>query len=213
MTSAGSPIPAACTPTDLFKLERYPTVWQMTSSVHGDTDAGVARIFQALFPAASITGAPKRRTMQIIQELEQSQRDIYTGALGIIHPNGDAQFNVSIRTALLDKARGQAHYGVGGGIVWDSDPLEELEETRTKSHILRPAPSSLPGQAAAVSPAATANGDDFALLETLLWEPGGGFLLLDQHLRAPRPQRRVLWPPHPLASRSRGPGKPGSGSG
>jgi para-aminobenzoate synthetase / 4-amino-4-deoxychorismate lyase len=175
--------PGSVRTTDLFKLEDYPTVWQMTSSVCGDTDASVARIFRALFPAASITGAPKRRTMQIIQEFEQSPRDIYTGALGFIHPNGDAQFNVSIRTALLDKARGQAHYGVGGGIVWDSDPLEELEETRTKSHILRPAPSSLPGQAAAVSPAATANGDDFALLETLLWEPGGGFLLLDQHLQ------------------------------
>lgn len=167
---------------DLFELERYPTVWQMTSSVHADSDAGVARIFRALFPAASITGAPKRRTMQIIHEIEQSQRDIYTGALGVIHPNGNAQFNVSIRTALLDKARGQALYGVGGGIVWDSDPAEELEETRTKSHILRPPASPIPVQAASAAPMAAANGDDFALLETLLWEPDGGYFLLEQHL-------------------------------
>ena len=166
----------------LFQLEPYPTLWQLTSTVTADSDASLADIFRALFPAASITGAPKRRTMEIIHELEHEPREIYTGAVGFIAPGGDAQFNVAIRTAWVDKQRATAEYGVGGGIVWDSDPAEEYEETRTKTRILQ----------RASAPCAA----NFDLLETLLWEPGGGFLLLQPHLdrlqRAARQFQRPL---------------------
>lgn len=165
----------------LFELEAYPTVWHLTSTIHGDSDASVADIFRALFPAASITGAPKRRTMEIIRELETSPRDIYTGAIGIIEPGGDVQFNVAIRTALLDKARATAQYGIGGGIVWDSQAADELEEARTKARILH----SVPHRTAAPGPTAMSRDTDrgFALLETLLWDPDCGYLLIDAHLR------------------------------
>ncbi|HEX7038057.1 MAG TPA: bifunctional chorismate-binding protein/class IV aminotransferase [Pseudomonadales bacterium] len=149
----------------LFRLEAHPTLWQMTSTVAGATGASLARIFQAMFPAASITGAPKRRTMEVIRELETAPREIYTGALGLIRPNGDAGFNVAIRTAWLDKRRDVVEYGVGGGIVWDSDAEAELRETHTKAGILR---GRLPA--------------GFALLETLRWAPDGGFWFLPEHL-------------------------------
>lgn len=150
---------------ELFRLEPYPTLWQMTSTVCGDTSASLAEIFRALFPAASITGAPKRRTMEIIRALEPTPRQIYTGSIGVIEAGGDARFNVAIRTVLLDKRCGRAEYGVGGGILWDSAAAEELEETRTKARILR-------------WPSAA----DFALLETLLWTPERGCSLLEAHL-------------------------------
>lgn len=149
----------------LFQLERHPTLWQMTSTVSGHCDAPLVDLMRALFPAASITGAPKRHTMGIIRDLESSPREIYTGTVGLIEPDGAVQFNVAIRTAWVDKRRKVAEYGVGGGIVWDSDPAEEHAETRTKASIVRE-PARPP----------------FALLETLLWEPAGGFLLLDEHL-------------------------------
>jgi len=150
----------------LFRIEAYPTVWQMTSSVSASTDAGLAEVFRALFPAASITGAPKRRTMEIIRELEAEPREIYTGAIGYVTPDGDAQFNVAIRTALLDKRRGRAEYGVGGGIVWDSRAAEEHAETLAKAQILHRRPAL----------------DAFELLETLLWTSEHGCSLLDAHL-------------------------------
>jgi para-aminobenzoate synthetase/4-amino-4-deoxychorismate lyase len=148
----------------LFALEQYPTLWQMTSTVRCSTKASVPEIFRALFPAASITGAPKVRTMQIIHQLETSPRRIYTGAIGFIAPRRQAQFNVAIRTVLVDKLRQRAEYGVGGGIVWDSTPAAELAECATKAKVL------------------TANTPGFALLETMLWSPGQGYFLLDGHL-------------------------------
>tara|TARA_Y100001933_G_scaffold234013_1_gene253983 strand:+ start:114 stop:1865 length:1752 start_codon:yes stop_codon:yes gene_type:complete len=159
----------------LFRVEPFPTVWQMTSTVCGDTDADLPALFRALFPAASITGAPKRRTMQIIRALEPEPREIYTGAIGFLEPSGDAQFNVAIRTAWLDKRGGTAEYGVGGGILWDSDADEEFAETALKARVVRAGGSFAP----AAPPAADG---DVALLETLLWAPDGGFWLLDRHL-------------------------------
>jgi para-aminobenzoate synthetase/4-amino-4-deoxychorismate lyase len=150
--------------SNLYEVEKYPTLWQMTSTVRGKTNAGLCRILQALFPAASITGAPKPRTMQIIAELEQIPRRIYTGSIGFISPDSKAQFNVAIRTVLVDKVQGQAEYGVGGGIVWDSVDQMEFEECRTKARIL------------------THRMPDFALLETILWTPGEGYFLLPYHL-------------------------------
>ena len=89
---------------ELFAVERYPTVWQMTSRVSAETDATLAELFAALHPSASVTGAPKVRTMEILAGLEPGPRGIYTGAIGYVSPAGEAQFNVAIRTALVDRA-------------------------------------------------------------------------------------------------------------
>ncbi len=148
----------------LFALEKYPTVWQMTSTVAAETRSPVAEIFAALFPPASITGAPKARTMRLIAEVETTPRRVYTGAAGFIAPGRRAQFNVAIRTLLLDRARGRAEYGVGGGIVWDSVCEREQAECRTKRRILDDARPP------------------FSLLETLLWTPSEDYALLDKHL-------------------------------
>ena len=150
--------------TDLFALEKYPTLWQMTSTVRAKTKASLCAILSALFPAASITGAPKPRTMQIIAELETTPRRIYTGSIGFMAPGRRAQFNVAIRTVLVDARKQQAEYGVGGGIVWDSTPAGEFEECRTKAQIL-----GKPDVA-------------FSLLETILWTPQEAFFLLERHL-------------------------------
>jgi para-aminobenzoate synthetase / 4-amino-4-deoxychorismate lyase len=148
----------------LFDVERYPTVWQMVSTVTARTGASLGDVFRALFPPASITGAPKRRTMEILAELETSPRRVYTGAVGYVAPGGRCQFNVAIRTALINRASGMAEYGVGGGIVWDSSPGGEWEESRVKARVLaKPRPQ-------------------FDLLESLLWTPDDGYWLLDRHL-------------------------------
>lgn len=153
---------------DVLRLcapEKYPTVWQLVSAVAAETDASVAEIFAALFPPASIVGAPKARTMEIIAGLETSPRQAYTGAIGFLAPGRRAQFNVAIRTLLADVRTGRAEYGVGGGIVWDSDPEAEQAECRAKARILS-APPRPP----------------FDLLETMLWTPADGIRLLELHL-------------------------------
>ena len=122
---------------ELFGVERYPSVWQMTSTVKSEVDASIAEIFRALFPAASITGAPKRAALDVIHALEEEPREIYTGAVGRIKPSGAACFNVAIRTAWSASATGDSRFGAGCGIVWDSDPSEEFAELQTKSRILR----------------------------------------------------------------------------
>jgi para-aminobenzoate synthetase/4-amino-4-deoxychorismate lyase len=148
----------------LFDVERYPTLLQMTSTVGARSAAPLTEIMRALFPSASITGAPKVRTMELIAELEDAPRGVYTGAIGFISPNRLAQFNVAIRTVVVDRSAGRATYGVGGGIVWDSDAADEYAECGIKARILtRPPP-------------------DFDLLETMLWQPESGYFLLDRHL-------------------------------
>ena len=149
----------------MFEIERHPTLWQMTSTVAARCSRPLPDIFGALFPCASITGAPKIRTTEIIAELESSPRGLYTGCIGFIAPERSAQFNVAIRTAVVDRNAGQAEYGAGGGIVWDSGPEEEYTEALLKARVLterRPA---------------------FSLLETMLWTPGESYFLLDYHLR------------------------------
>ena len=113
----------------LFTAEKYGTVWQMTTTVTGRLREG--EVLAATFPGASITGAPKRRTMEIIRELEPGPRGVYCGALGVIQPGGDFTLNLPIRT-LVHRA-GEWDLGIGAGIVWDSDPREEYEETLLKS--------------------------------------------------------------------------------
>ena len=147
-----------------FEIEKYPTVWQMTSTVEAKTTAGITEIFQALFPCASITGAPKAKTMEIIRDLEETPRNIYTGTIGFFSPKGDASFNVAIRTALIDRQTHTLEYGVGGGVVWDSKADSEYTETQLKARVLsRPQPS-------------------FRLLETILKEEDGSLFLLEEHL-------------------------------
>jgi para-aminobenzoate synthetase/4-amino-4-deoxychorismate lyase len=154
---------SVCVPK-LFETERYPTVWQMTSTVEAETDASLSEIFGALFPCASITGAPKRSTMKIIRALEGTPRGAYCGTVGFIRPNGDAQFNVAIRTVAVDRERGTAEYGVGSGVVWDSVAAEEWAECQIKARVLN------------------AKRPKFDLLESLKWEPMGGYWLLERHL-------------------------------
>ncbi len=149
---------------DLFEVKQFPTVWQMTSDVIGNTDRSICDIFGALFPAASITGAPKASTMKIIDELEPTPRKLYTGSIGYFTSNRRAQFNVAIRTVVLNNQTRQAQYSVGGGITIDSTSDSELEECYTKARILTH-----------MSPL-------FNLLETLLWSRQSGYYLLDQHL-------------------------------
>lgn len=153
------------TPTRLWETERYPTVWQMTSTVQAHSDVSFVEILRATFPCASITGAPKARTMQIIRALEPEPRRVYTGAIGFLAPNRRMQFNVGIRTALMDRETKRAEYGVGGGIVWDSEAGDEYEETRHKARILTEAPR------------------EFSLIETLKWTPQDKYWLLDYHVR------------------------------
>ena len=149
----------------LFEIEKYPTVYQMTSTVTAELEetAGLLQIFQALFPCGSITGAPKVKTMEIISELEGSPRNVYCGAIGYLSPNGEAVFNVPIRTVLLNHLTGKAKYGVGGGITWDSEAGDEYEETVAKAAILKKKPIQ------------------FELLETIRLEDGHLYLL-DNHM-------------------------------
>ncbi|CAG1013673.1 para-aminobenzoate synthetase / 4-amino-4-deoxychorismate lyase [Anaerolineales bacterium] len=149
---------------DLFAIEKYPTLFQMTSTVQAKTNASLTEIFSALFPCASITGAPKVSTMDIIAELETTPRKIYTGSIGYISPNRKAQFNVAIRTAIIDRETQSTEYGVGGGIIWDSTSADEYSEALLKARVLTESPRP------------------FELLETLLWTPDEGFFLREKHL-------------------------------
>ncbi|MGE6720800.1 aminodeoxychorismate synthase component I [Peribacillus frigoritolerans] len=122
----------------LKAIEKYPTVWQMTSTITADTNPGttIIDIFKALFPCGSITGAPKIKTMEIIADIENSPREVYCGAIGFITPQSEAVFNVPIRTVVIEKETGKAEYGVGGGITWDSELSEEYDEAFLKAKLL-----------------------------------------------------------------------------
>ncbi len=120
----------------LLAVERYPTVLQMTSTVAARTGASLPDLFAALFPCASVTGAPKASTMGIIADLESTPRGVYTGAVGCVLPGRRAQFNVAIRTVHVTAATGAAEYGVGGGIVWDSTAEAEYAECLAKAALL-----------------------------------------------------------------------------
>ena len=159
----------------LFEVERFGEVLQMTSTVQAQLDAErrLSDVFGALYPCGSITGAPKRRTMQIINELEGTPRGIYTGGIGWFDPPtagrslGDFCLSVPIRTLMLDPpCSGVRHgrMGVGSGIVADSDPASEWEEGRLKAKFL----TSLP--------------HEFELLETFRVTHENGCIHLQLHL-------------------------------
>lgn len=147
----------------LFSVETYPGFHTLTSTVTSQLRPGLSLLekMRALFPCGSVTGAPKLRAMEIIRELEAAPREVYTGSIGRIAPNGDLGFNVAIRTATLLPG-GEGVYGVGGGIVVDSRPAEEYAECRLKAQVL----TDLAG--------------DYGLIETLRWS--GGYVRLALHL-------------------------------
>ncbi|MYM69419.1 aminodeoxychorismate synthase component I [Pseudoduganella sp. FT55W] len=160
----------------LFEVHRYASVLQMTSTITAQLrgDATLNDIFDALYPCGSITGAPKRRTMEIIRELEPDARGIYTGAIGWFDPRddgkvGDFCMSVPIRTLTL-QAEGadgvrKGEMGVGAGIVFDSNALEEYAECKLKARFL------------------TGLQNDFDIFETMYATPAGGIRHRERHLK------------------------------
>jgi len=122
--------------TELFKLETYATVFHLVSTVEGELKEGVSAIkcIKECFPGGSITGTPKIRAMEIIEELEGLKRNIYTGSIGYFDFRGNADFNIAIRTII--KKDNKAYFGVGGGITYDSIEEEEYNETLDKAEAL-----------------------------------------------------------------------------
>ncbi|MEW6388693.1 MAG: aminodeoxychorismate synthase component I [Thermodesulfobacteriota bacterium] len=118
------------------RLEAYQNVYHLVSIVTGQVRPEVSHvdILRATFPGGSITGCPKIRSMEIIDELEPVVRHVYTGAIGYLGLHGNLDLNVAIRTAIISK--GQAHFSVGGGVVYDSDAADEYDETLHKGRTL-----------------------------------------------------------------------------
>jgi para-aminobenzoate synthetase component 1 len=129
-------VPGSVRVTELFTVETYATVFHLISNIVGTLrpELNAADLIAAAFPGGSITGAPKLRAMEIIDELEHSRRGLYTGSMGYLSLNGDCDFNIVIRTALYQN--GVYHLGVGGGITYESEPEFEYEETLQKAKAL-----------------------------------------------------------------------------
>ena len=134
------------TVTEFAAVRHYPVLLHMLSEVRGRlrADTSPAALLRATFPGGSITGAPKIRAMQIIEELEPAARGFYTGAIGWTELDGTSRFSIAIRTAVLDGAG--LTYWAGGGIVSDSDPEREYAETLVKSETLFRALASFEGR-------------------------------------------------------------------
>ena len=152
----------------LFAIRRYETVLQMTSDVTARLRPGIGlvELFAALFPSGSVTGAPKASSMQIIRRLEPEPRGVYCGAIGLVAPPEEpvrSRFSVAIRTVMLDTTTGEAVYGTGGGITWDSEAAAEHAELRAKAAVLHARPVS------------------FQLWETIRYD-GGELRNRDRHL-------------------------------
>jgi len=148
----------------LFEVERFGEVLQMTSDVEAKFQGSLTDLFSALFPCASIVGAPKVQTMKIIERLEADVRGVYTGAIGFVGPDGKARFSVAIRTVSQAQADKPLMYGVGSGIVWDSTCDEEWSENQLKTTAL-----------SKVS-------QDWRLFETIRWPQDPDHNLLPLHL-------------------------------
>ena len=146
----------------LFDVERYPTLLQMTSTVTARSRAPLSRLLEALFPCASVTGAPKDSTMRLLARLEATPRGVYTGAIGWAAPDGRTSWSVAIRTVVADRVRRRMVFGTGSGIVADSVAGREHDECLLKARVLDEPP--------------------FALIETLSFLPMEGFHLLEGHL-------------------------------
>jgi para-aminobenzoate synthetase/4-amino-4-deoxychorismate lyase len=159
--------------TDLFRVETYPTLHTMVSTVTAKKRDGVGAgdILKALFPCGSVTGAPKIRAMEILHDLESSPRGAYCGAVGYFAPDGSARFNVAIRTLTI--RGGQGEMGIGGGVVQDSQMESEYAECLLKARFFQPAP--------------------LQLIETLRWEDG--FARLARHLGRMEASARIFQMP------------------
>ena len=160
----------------LFRVETYPTVHQMVSDVTARLAPGrdLGDLIRAAFPCGSITGAPKLRAMELIDAIERTPRGAYTGSIGFIGPDGEAAFNVAIRTlALRDGAR-SATLGLGSGIVADSDPQAEWQECLAKGGFVGAA------------------GHDVDLIETMAFDPHAGVVRLERHLARLSASARAL---------------------
>jgi len=122
--------------SELFSLERYATVHHLVSTVVGHLESGydALHLLRAAFPGGSITGAPKLRAMEIIAELEPSQRGVYCGSIGYMSFGGELDTSIAIRTAVVRGRR--VYFSAGGGIVADSDPEQEYRETLDKARAL-----------------------------------------------------------------------------
>lgn len=157
--------PGSVAVPELFAVERYPTVQQMVSTVTARLLPGrePVDVLRALFPCGSITGAPKVRAMEIIAQIEDTPRGLYTGAIGHINPEGEARFNVAIRTLHLKPGDGRATLGLGSGIVADSNPSDEWRECLAKG-------------------AFVASERPFDLIETMGFDPHDGLIRLDAHM-------------------------------
>jgi len=158
--------PGSVAVPSLFDVEEYPTVLTMTSTITADLAPGLDAIdvLGALFPCGSITGAPKIRAMEIIDELEQDRRGPYTGSLGAIAPDGDAAFNVIIRTLMITAGKSDAVIGLGSGIVADSVPRDEWRECLAKAAFV------------------TTQEHGFDLIETMRFDAQEGLLELERHI-------------------------------
>ena len=150
----------------LFAVETYPTVHQMTSTVVSELEEGrdAVNVLEAIFPCGSVTGAPKIRAMQIIDALERGPRAAYTGSIGSLSPDGDAAFNVAIRTLTLEAGGSRASMGLGSGIVADSRAGEEWRECLAKGAFVSDRDRS------------------FDLIETMRFDPHEGLVDTDRHL-------------------------------
>ena len=150
----------------LFEVETYPTVHQMTSTVTAELEEGRDAVdaLEALFPCGSVTGAPKIRAMEIIAGLEERPRRVYTGSIGALSPGGDAEFNVAIRTLLIEAGQSRALIGLGSGIVADSRPADEWRECLAKGAFVSDPDRS------------------FDLVETMRFDPHDGIFEIERHL-------------------------------
>lgn len=160
----------------MFDLESLETVHQMTSTISSrlKQGTGIVGLFQALFPCGSVTGAPKKRTMEIIAELENIPRGLYTGGIGFISPGPEAVFSVAIRTIVIDTAKGEGEMGIGSGITFDSLAEDEYAECLAKGRF------------------AMEKRPEFQLIETILYEEGAGYYLLDRHMKRLRRSARYF---------------------
>lgn len=157
--------PGSVSVTDLFTVETFKTLHQMTSGVRAELKPGIGLVdvLKAIFPPGSITGAPKIRAMELIRELETEPRGVYCGAIGRFSPDGTALLNVAIRTTVIDR-KGAGEMGIGSGIVADSDGVKEYAECLLKMKFL------------------TDPVRRFELIETMLHEPEKGIWLRGYHL-------------------------------
>jgi para-aminobenzoate synthetase component I len=125
--------------TELFGVYSFPTVHQMISTVESQlkNDLPFVEALRQTFPMGSMTGAPKVRALQLIEQYERTRRGVYSGAVGYITPDGDFDFNVVIRSILYNSARKYASYQVGGAIIADANAEEEYAECQTKAANVR----------------------------------------------------------------------------